>query len=99
VTQTAAKIVIEPIFEADADRAHVQVTVTDVPGDLVWIVGAAAGETGHPHDSSSRETWKPLRDGTTRRSRPKMFSQDLVPFSVHVANSIFGTNSTSVFLA
>ena len=60
MTQTAAKIVIEPIFEADADRAHVQVTVTDVPGDLVWIVGAAAGETGHPHDSSSRETWKPL---------------------------------------
>jgi hypothetical protein len=31
-----------------ADRAHVHVAVMDVPGDLLRIVGAAAGETGHP---------------------------------------------------
>jgi hypothetical protein len=31
-----------------ADLAHVHVAVIDVPGNLVRIVGAAAGETGHP---------------------------------------------------
>jgi len=71
VTQTAAKIVIEPIFEADADRAHVQVTVMDVPGDLVWIVGAAAGETGHPHDSSESRDMEAARDGRPAGADPR----------------------------
>jgi hypothetical protein len=29
------------------DRADMHVAVIDMPGDLVWIVGAAAGEDGH----------------------------------------------------
>ena len=32
---------------AFADRAHVHVFEIDVPGDLVRIVGAAAGKAGH----------------------------------------------------
>ena len=41
-------LVITKRTGALAGRAHVHVVVIDVPRDLVRVVGAAAGEAGHP---------------------------------------------------
>ena len=52
-----------------ADRAHVQVTVMDVPGDLVRIVGAAAADSGH--DSSESRDMEAARDGRPAGADPR----------------------------
>jgi hypothetical protein len=63
----AAKSICKALIDVDrnagalADGADTDVTVIDVPCDLVRIVGAAAGEGRHPHDSADQARREALK--------------------------------------